>query len=161
MDKISKTLKRCCLLWIAIHGNVLTVLVATSLLSLSLSLYIYIFLSLLVYILTAKSDPLVLTSVIAELCYISEWVKFCFTSTETVGLLGTGAQDSHLDFHTAPELCYVLYYVLFSYILLFLWTVNSSLFERSGRLSYLSNPLWSLCTCHCVCVCVCLMFDRR
>ena len=28
----------------------------------------------------------------------------CFTSTETVGLLGTGAQDVHLDFHTAPEL---------------------------------------------------------
>ena len=28
----------------------------------------------------------------------------CFTSTETVGLLGTGAQDGHLDFHTAPEL---------------------------------------------------------
>ena len=30
-----------------------------------------------------------------------------FTSTETVGLLGTerGAQDGHLDFHTAPELC--------------------------------------------------------
>ena len=27
----------------------------------------------------------------------------CFTSTETVGLLGTGAQDGHLDFHTAPE----------------------------------------------------------
>ena len=26
------------------------------------------------------------------------------TSTETVGLLGTGAQDGHLDFHTAPEL---------------------------------------------------------
>ena len=25
--------------------------------------------------------------------------------TETVGLLGTGAQDGHLDFHTAPELC--------------------------------------------------------
>ena len=25
-------------------------------------------------------------------------------STETVGLLGTGAQDVHLDFHTAPEL---------------------------------------------------------
>ena len=31
--------------------------------------------------------------------------KCCFTSTETVGLLGTGAQDGHLDFHTAPELC--------------------------------------------------------
>ena len=32
------------------------------------------------------------------------WLKGCFTSTETVGLLGTGAQDVHLDFHTAPEL---------------------------------------------------------
>ena len=31
-------------------------------------------------------------------------MKCCFTSTETVGL-GTGAQDGHLDFHTAPELC--------------------------------------------------------
>ena len=25
----------------------------------------------------------------------------CFTSTETVGLLGMGAQDSHFDFHTS------------------------------------------------------------
>ena len=32
-------------------------------------------------------------------------MKCCFTSTETVGLLGTGAQDVHLGFHTAPELC--------------------------------------------------------
>ena len=32
-------------------------------------------------------------------------LKRCFTSTETVGLLGTGAQDGHLDFHAAPELC--------------------------------------------------------
>ena len=31
-------------------------------------------------------------------------VVCCFTSTETVGLLGTGAQDGHLDFHTAPGL---------------------------------------------------------
>ena len=31
-------------------------------------------------------------------------VECCFTSTETVGLLGTGAQGVHLDFHTAPEL---------------------------------------------------------
>ena len=30
--------------------------------------------------------------------------EFCFTSTETVGLLGTGAQDGHLDFYTAPAL---------------------------------------------------------
>ena len=33
------------------------------------------------------------------------WNKLLdFTSTETVGVLGTGAQDGHLDFHTAPEL---------------------------------------------------------
>ena len=32
-------------------------------------------------------------------------VECCFTSPETVGLLETGAQDGHLDFHTAPELC--------------------------------------------------------
>ena len=31
-------------------------------------------------------------------------LKCCFTSTETVGLSGTGAQDVHLDFHTAPDL---------------------------------------------------------
>ena len=30
-------------------------------------------------------------------------LKSCFTSAETVRLLGTGAQDGHLDFHTAPE----------------------------------------------------------
>ena len=30
-------------------------------------------------------------------------VQCCFTFTETEGLLGTGAQDVHLDFHTAPE----------------------------------------------------------
>ena len=28
-------------------------------------------------------------------------LKCCFTSTETVGLFGTGAQDVHLDFPTA------------------------------------------------------------
>ena len=28
-------------------------------------------------------------------------VGCCFTSAETVGLLGTGAQDGHLDFHAA------------------------------------------------------------
>ena len=31
-------------------------------------------------------------------------LRYCFTATETVGLLGTGTQDGHLDFHTAPEL---------------------------------------------------------
>ena len=36
--------------------------------------------------------------------FLVELVECCFTSTETVGLLGTGAQDVHLDFHTPPEL---------------------------------------------------------
>ena len=36
---------------------------------------------------------------------VFSWLVCCFTSTETVGLLGTGAQDGHLNFHTAPELC--------------------------------------------------------
>ena len=36
---------------------------------------------------------------------VLSWWMCCFTSTETVGLLGTGAQDGHFDFHTAPELC--------------------------------------------------------
>ena len=40
---------------------------------------------------------------------MDEWVvdllvESCFTATETVGLLGTEAQDGHFDFHTAPEL---------------------------------------------------------
>ena len=35
---------------------------------------------------------------------LTNLLKCCFTSTETVGVLGTGAQDVHLDFHTAPEL---------------------------------------------------------
>ena len=35
-------------------------------------------------------------------------LKCCFTSTETVGLLGTGAHDGHLNFHIAPELWFVL-----------------------------------------------------
>ena len=43
-------------------------------------------------------------------CYVAGgdevgcWLKCCFTSTETVGLLGTRVQDVHLDFYTAPEL---------------------------------------------------------
>ena len=43
-------------------------------------------------------------SVSFMLLNVHSWLKCCFTSTETVGLLGTGAQDGHLDFHTAPEL---------------------------------------------------------
>ena len=37
-------------------------------------------------------------------CDYSEVVEVCFASTETVGLLGTEAQDGHLDFHAALEL---------------------------------------------------------
>ena len=44
-----------------------------------------------------SSEPLVLLQV--------RLVECCFSSTETLGLLGTGAQDGRLDFHTAPELC--------------------------------------------------------
>ena len=34
----------------------------------------------------------------------SQLAECCFTSTETEGLLGTGSQDVHLEFHTAPGL---------------------------------------------------------
>ena len=37
--------------------------------------------------------------------FVRGWLKCCFTSTETVGLLGSGVQDVHLDFDIAPELC--------------------------------------------------------
>ena len=36
--------------------------------------------------------------------YDLESVECCFTSTETVSLLGTRGQEGHLDFHKAPEL---------------------------------------------------------
>ena len=35
-------------------------------------------------------------------------VECCYTSTETVGVLGTRAQDGHLNFYTAPEICLLL-----------------------------------------------------
>ena len=40
----------------------------------------------------------------------------CFTSTEIVGLLGTGAQDVHLDFHTPPELWFAFVFIPFLFI---------------------------------------------
>ena len=39
----------------------------------------------------------------------------CFTSTETVGLLGTGAQDGHPDFYTALEPALRLFFVVFKF----------------------------------------------
>ena len=50
-------------------------------------------------------------------------LKCCFTSTETVSLLWTRAQDIHLDFHTAPEL----------------WRSSASLF------SFISTTQWFIC----------------
>ena len=50
---------------------------------------------------TLKSNKLQALSNGSGLC---KYVECCFKSTETEGLLGMGVQDSHLDFHTAPEL---------------------------------------------------------
>ena len=54
-------------------------------------------------ILTALWEGLI---IVGSLKIRSPFILFqcCFTSTETVGLLGTGAQDGHLDFHTVPAL---------------------------------------------------------
>ena len=51
-----------------------------------------------------KNLVLMLSTVCRRFSVMVGWLKCCFTSTETVGLLGTGPQDVHLDFHTAPEL---------------------------------------------------------
>ena len=45
-----------------------------------------------------------MTRVQLALSAMSVVVEVLLSSTETVGLFGTGAQDGHLDFHTAPEL---------------------------------------------------------
>ena len=42
-------------------------------------------------------------------------VECCFTSTETVDVLGTGAQNGHLDLHTAPEVWTTPFSVFFSH----------------------------------------------
>ena len=64
-------------------------------------------------------------------------LKCCFTSTETIGLLGTGAQDSHLDFHTTPGL----------------WTLGLILFQiygdgRNQNFAAKENSLHSAVTCN-------------
>ena len=51
--------------------------------------------------------------------------EYCFMSTETVGLLGTGDQDGHLDFHTASEL-----WVFSSFFCFFgLWNLSDFLYS--------------------------------
>ena len=45
------------------------------------------------------------TATFPRVALVKGWlVECCFTSTETVGLFGTGAQDGHLHFRTALEL---------------------------------------------------------
>ena len=60
-------------------------------------------------------------------------LECCFT--ETVGLLGTGAQDVHLDFHTAPEL-WVLFYSSSSSIV----SIFSTLLVHAGLFWCFHNP---------------------
>ena len=52
------------------------------------------------------SPQVLLTEWLAQSTGLSklQLVKCCFTSTVTVGFLGTGAQDVHLNIHKAPEL---------------------------------------------------------
>ena len=54
---------------------------------------------------TRDGEPSTATPIFTQLVssdYGAPSVECCFTSTETVVVLGTGAQDGHLDFHTAP-----------------------------------------------------------
>ena len=53
---------------------------------------------------TTKARARVPQSLVGTRMCQSQKLKCCFTSTETVGLLRTGAQDVYLDFYTAPEL---------------------------------------------------------
>ena len=45
--------------------------------------------------------PVLCTNVLISVCWLSVDLR---PHAETVGLLGPGAQDVHLNFHTAPEL---------------------------------------------------------
>ena len=109
-----------------------------------------------------------------------DWLKcWWFTSTDTVDLLGTGAQDVHLDFHTETELrscvdvCLSLYNVSvsirlpsvhlmsacrsFSVCIGCLYICLSLNAPHTLHFLFLSS-LNSICVCVCVggvCVCVC------
>ena len=73
---------------------------------------------------------------LAARCCCSIWLlECCFTSTETVGLLGTGAQNVHLDFHTAPEL-WVLFYSSSSSIV----SIFSTFLVHAGLFWCFHNP---------------------
>ena len=69
-----------------------------------------------------------------------ELVECCFTSTKTVDVLGTGAQDGHLDFHRAPELWPLG------------WHNMGNLKERKKEKIPLKTKGVMVCMCVCVCV---------
>ena len=60
-----------------------------------------------------------------------------YVHTETEGLLGTGAQDVHLDVHTAPELCASACVEV------------SLIYSRTSllRTLYMNRPLCASCLC--------------
>ena len=88
------------------------------------------------------------------------WLKCCFTSTETVGLLGTGAQDVHLDFHTAPELCGVqLTFLLISLGLLQAFALDAACVTNMNFVIFKGQNVEQkkkrrMKAGECVCVCV-------
>ena len=88
----------------------------------------------------------------------------CFTPTETVGLLGTAAQDGHLDFHTAPELCLMVYTKGITTI----GTRRQRVVETTDlMLNFTCTTFFFfVCVCRffksvCVCECVCLWFPQQ
>ena len=59
----------------------------------------------------------------------------CLMSTETVGLLGTGSQDGHLDFHMALDLCFCLFFVFSTqnpYIYIYSYTPVKAIHQKSA-----------------------------
>ena len=71
---------------------------------------------------------------------IARWLKCCFTSTETVGLLGTRAQDGYLDFHTDPQWALNNTELAVQYMWVHgCWAVQWSWFSRVNALCNLSR----------------------
>ena len=78
-------------------------------------------------------------------------LKRCFTSTETVGLLGTGAQDGHLDFHTASEL-----WVIVAIVDCFYMHYSPLLSRLTALLLHVILNEWLLLFTECSWIVVCL-----
>ena len=62
------------------------------------------------------------------------WWVCCFTSTETVGLLGTGPRNGRLDFHTAPRQWHMWHLLLYS--------------KRSTLYTDVTHWMWAVMTHH-------------